>query len=208
MKVLLHALPFVLVLCAGAAQAQLYKWVGPDGKITYSDTPPPPAAAHVETRPLATATGSAVELPYEVAQAVRNHPVVLYTTPNCTPCDSGRKLLTERGIPFNEKTVISNEDVQQLRAAGGDTNLPLLTIGRARERGFEANGWNNALTIAGYPSASRLPRGYRNAAPEPAAPRAEPAQAKQEPTPAPMETSQSPTELPPAVGNAPPGFRF
>jgi glutaredoxin len=209
MKIVLQALPVLLVLCAGSAQAQLYKWVGPDGKITYSDTPPPAAAARVETRPAPAMGNAAAELPYELAQAARNHPVALYTTPNCTPCDNGRKLLVERGVPFREKTVISNEDVQQLRKAGGDTNLPLLTVGRTLERGFQLNTWNNILTVAGYPATSRLPRNHRNPAPEPAAPRPEAAQAKQDqPEAAQAEAPQSATELPPAIGNAPPGFRF
>lgn len=207
MKVVLQALSVLLALGAGTAHAQLYKWVGPDGKITYSDTAPTHDAAKVETRPSAS-MAAAADLPYELAQAVRNHPVTLYTAQNCAPCDNGRKLLSERGIPFREKTVSSNEDLVQLRKAGGE-NLPLLTIGRMRERGFEASAWNNALTVAGYPATNRLPRTYRSPAPEPAAPRSDPEQAKQESTPdQQVETQPSATELPPAIGNAPPGFRF
>lgn len=207
MKALLQTLPVLLALCAGLAQAQLYKWVGPDGKITYSDTPPPPAAARVETRPVPSAASAASDLPYEVAQAARNHPVTLYTTSSCSPCDDARRFLTERGIPFREKTVTSNEDVLQLRKIGADTNLPVLTVGRTRERGFETNAWNNALNIAGYPATNRLPRSYRNPDPEPAAPRPEAAQASKE-EPVASEPPAAPTELPPATGNAPPGFRF
>lgn len=210
MKTSQQAVTILLALCAGAAHAQLYKWVGPDGKVTYSDTPPP-AATKAEARPVPVAgasAGSALsELPFELAQAARNHPVVLYTTSNCTPCDDGRKLLNERGIPFREKTVTNNDDINAMRAAGGDTNLPLLTIGRKSERGYQANAWNDALTVAGYPATSRLPRSYRNPAAEPAAPRPEPAQAKkEEPAPAPQPAAAS--DVPPAIGNAPPGFRF
>ncbi|HVL74773.1 MAG TPA: glutaredoxin family protein [Noviherbaspirillum sp.] len=208
MKHLQPLLPVLLVLCAGAAHAQLYKWVGPDGKVTYSDVPPP-AGAKAEARAAPAATGGAAsDLPYELAQAARNHPVVLYTTADCLPCDDGRKLLNARGIPFRERTVTSNEDIAQVRQLGGDTNLPLLTVGRARERGYEPNAWNNALTIAGYPAASRLPRNYRQPAPEPAAPRVEPVAPKQEEPAAAPAPATPPTELPPATGNAPPGFRF
>jgi len=211
MKALLNVLPIVLALSAGAAHAQLYKWVGPDGRITYSDTPPP-AAAKVETKPIGSAApASGAALPYELAQAVRNHPVTLYSTANCIPCDDGRKLLNDRGVPFTEKTVSTNEDIAALRAAGGDGNLPLLTVGRTPQHGFEPGAWNTALTAAGYPASSQLPKSYRNPPAAPAAPKKQAARANSEASASandPAAEPARPTELPPAAGNAPPGFRF
>lgn len=210
MKPLQLTVSVLLALCAGTAGAQLYKSVGPDGKITYSDTPPP-AATRIETRPLSNTPQSNGTLPYELAQASRNHPVVLYTTINCLPCDDGRKLLIQRGIPFQEKTVSTNDDLIHLRQAGGDGNLPFLSVGHVREPGFQANAWNSALTAAGYPTTSRLPQNYRRPPAEAAAPRPVAAQAKAEAVaPAPQANNPAPvaSELPPAIGNAPPGFRF
>ena len=50
------ALPVVpvLILLAflPAAQAQVYKWVGPDGSIQYSDRPPPQGAERIEIPPV------------------------------------------------------------------------------------------------------------------------------------------------------------
>lgn len=209
MKRVLQGCSVLLLLCAAGANAQLYKWVGPDGKVTYSDTPPPKTAARVETKSTAGSTADTTGLPYELAQAVRNHPVTLYTTNDCFACDEGRNLLSARGIPFVEKTVTTNEDAVQFRQISGDSKLPLLTIGRAKERGFEPGAWNSALSAAGYPETSKLPKTYRNPPPAAAAPTPKPAVPKQaaaetqQATPAPAAT-----ELPPAIGNAPPGFRF
>lgn len=200
----------LLMLCAATAHAQLYKWVGPDGKVTYSDTPPPKSASKVETKALdiGDAGAGAGDLPFEVMEAVKNHPVTLYTTRNCPPCEEGRKLLSGRGIPFKEKTVNNSEDAAQFREAGGDSNLPLLLVGRNKERGYEPNTWNRTLTAAGYPDSNKLPKTYRNPAAEAAAPASKSdASAKQEAAKRAQEKSSS-TELPPAVGNAPPGFRF
>lgn len=209
MNVLLQSLTVLLALCASSVHAQMYKWVGPDGKVTYSDVQPPAAVARVETRPGTPSHAAAgSDLPYELAQAVRNHPVTLYTTSNCLPCDDGRKMLNARGIPFAEKTVTTNEDIQQFRQVGGEGSLPLLMVGRARQRGFEPNGWNNALTVAGYPLASRLPHTYRNPLPDAAAPLPPPAPEKQQEAQALPVPPASASELPPALGNAPPGFRF
>lgn len=200
----------LLVLCAAAAHAQLYKWVGPDGKITYSDTPPPAAARQVETKRAVTSGSNTADLPYELAEAVKANPVTLYTTGNCVPCDDGRRLLNERGIPFSEKTVSNNEDIAHLRKAGGKGQLPLLIVGHAKKEGFAAGVWNDVLTAAGYPESSQQPKSYRNPPAEAAAPPAPPktAEAKDDSNTGRSAEPPRATELPPATGNAPPGFRF
>lgn len=191
------------LLVSAGAQAQLYKWVGPDGKVTYSDTPPPASAKKVEEKSIGTGSVATSGLPFELAEAVRNNPVTLYTTNNCEGCSNGRDLLNARGIPFTEKTVHSDEDIARLKQAGGTRQLPFLTVGAKKLTGADPNEWNTALTVAGYPAASKLPPSYRNPAPQPAAPKkAETKPAAEEPAP------QAPAERPPAAGNAPPGFRF
>jgi glutaredoxin len=201
----------LLLLCAASVQAQLYKWVGPDGKISYSDTPPPPTATKVETKALAAEGTNIADFPYELAQAAKSSPVTLYTTASCAPCDDGRKLLGARGVPFAEKTVNTSEDTVQFRKlAGADARLPYLMIGRSSQRGFEADAWNTALNAAGYPQSSQLPKNYRNPAPVAMAPASKPVIAKQDnraSATAPADQSAS-DALPPATGNAPPGFRF
>jgi glutaredoxin len=199
-------------LCAANADAQLYKWVGPDGKVTYTDTPPPASASakRVETKSLGSGEVKTAGLPYELSEAVKGSPVTLYTTQNCAPCDDARKLLSARGIPFAEKTVNSNEDVALFRKAIGDSQLPVLLVGRNKERGFEPTGWNATLTAAGYPETSKLPKSYHNPPAEAAAPAPKSvASTQQQGLAANNENpAGSTTQLPAAVGNAPPGFRF
>lgn len=197
----------LMLLCtAGAHAQQLYKWVGPDGKVTYSDVPPPPAAREVEQKAVSFGSVAAVNLPYELAETVRNSPVTLYSSPQCAPCDAGRALLTGRGIPFVEKTVTTNEDIAQLRQAGGDAQLPLLVVGRNKHKGFESGGWTASLTAAGYPETSKLPSSYRNPPAEAAAPPVKVVKIDKSTS---EQAAVKPAEdLPPAIGNAPPGFRF
>jgi len=201
-----------LLSCAALAHAELYKWVGPDGKISYSDTPPPASASRVETRALPAAAAAPVALPYQLAQAAKASPVTLYTTANCAPCEDGRKLLATRGIPYSEKTVNTGKDTLAFRKlAGSDARLPLLLIGSDQERGFERDAWNTALSAAGYPETSALPHGYRNPPPQaaaPAAPSVKKAAAEAEASARQPADAGGSGELPPALGNAPPGFRF
>ena len=49
----------LLLLAAGAADAQLYKWVDKDGRVRYGDTPPPGAAASSIKAPAPSAAPAA-----------------------------------------------------------------------------------------------------------------------------------------------------
>lgn len=184
------------------AHAQLYKWVGQDGKVTYSDTPPPSSAKKVEEKTI-TAAPVTSDLPFELAKAMKSQPVTLYTTSKCNACDSARSLLNARGIPYAEKTVNSNEDIVRLQQVGGDKQLPFLTVGRNKLSGFEADAWNTLLGNAGYPENSQLPASYRNPPVQAAAPKQ-----VAEPKASAAPVQDTPSDRLPAAGNAPPGFRF
>lgn len=208
MKRTLSWLSLLLLFGAASAHAQLYKWVGPNGKVTYSDTPPPPSATQVEKKAAVGVDAGTAGLPYDLAEAVKNSPVTLYSTANCAGCDEGRRMLNNQGIPFTEKTVNTNDDLARLRQAGGDAQLPFLTIGRSKQSGYEHDTWMKVLVAAGYPETNKLPKTYRNPPAQPAAPVVQ--AATPEPgNPAAGRNASSPIEdVAPAAGNAPPGFRF
>lgn len=174
----------LLLACAGSAGAQMYKWKDAKGVTHFSDTPPPASAAaaapRVELKYYGD-TGSSAALPYELAEAAKNHPVTLYTTARCDGCNLGRAMLVERGIPYTEKTVGNAADQAALKQAGGSTQLPLLLVGAQKVTGYERGAWEEALNAAAYPSQRQLPSDYRQAPPAPAAPRPEHAAAPAEP---------------------------
>jgi glutaredoxin len=187
-----------LVLATGAALATpshaLYKVVGPDGKITYTDRAPSSSEGRVSPIAGSTAPGAAAEpaLPAELRQAANRYPVVLYTANGaCEPCDAARQLLRQRGVPYSEKQVISNEDGDALQRLSGGRDAPTLTIGSQALRGLAGDVWNSYLDSAGYPRESKLPQGYQYPAPTPiterreAAPRAAAAPASAAPAPSP-----------------------
>jgi glutaredoxin len=197
-------LGLALLLCAFGAGAQMYKWTDAKGVVHFSDHPPAAKGAKVETKEFASGGGQ-VELPYGLAQAVRNNPVTLYTTSDCAACDEGRALLKQRGIPFSEKTVKSNDDQQKLKEAGSDGQLPLLVVGKDKRIGFEAGAWNEALASAAYPKQKVLPRNYQYPAAVPAAP-ARPL-VRNEASDREPDAVAKPKAPPPPSDN-PPGFRF
>lgn len=176
----------LLFAAALGAQAQtVYRIVGADGKITFSDKPPANEqqgkVATTGVGAAAVASGSA--LPFELRQVVSKYPVVLYTSNDCGPCASGRALLTSRGIPFSERTVSSNEDIAALQKISGQTSVPVLTIGAQRVKGFSDVEWSQNLDAAGFPKTSQLPATYRNPPASPLVSVQTPVQAKPEDKP-------------------------
>ncbi len=160
----------VLVLAAGlfpvVSQAQqIYRIVGPDGRVTFSDQPPQPSTNAKVTSATGEAGKAAVNasLPFELRKVAGQYPVILYSGDNCGPCASARAMLTTRGVPFSEKTVTTFEDTQALQRLSGDNSLPFLTIGSQQLKGFSDAEWTQFLDAAGYPKSSVLPASYRQA---------------------------------------------
>jgi len=207
----LAALAVGTALAAGLAEAQVFRIVGPDGKVTFSDRPPPDAKA--VPAPTVTMGGGAAtpasSLPLEVRNAASRYPVTLYTAANCAPCDAGRSYLRQRGIPYTESTVTKSEDFAALQRLSGNSNLPFLTIGAQHVPGFAEGEWSQYFDAAGYPRSSQLPSGYRFAEPQPlVAVQAAPAPAQQQrPAAAPQRAQATPNPDRPNADN-PAGIRF
>jgi len=161
------SIALLLGLCAGAALAQpVYRIVGPDGKVTFSDRAPSadiPVVGSSNTAAAVADTGGGSSLPFGLQQIANRFPVTLYTGNDCAPCASARSLLVQRGIPFTERTISSNEDIIALQRLSGNTSatLPFATIGSQQLQGFFDAEWKQFLDAAGYPKQSQLPASYR-----------------------------------------------
>lgn len=147
------------MLASGHLYAQqVYKSVDKNGRVTYSEVPPLPGSGDKLTGDSA----SSVALPYALQQVVSRYPVTLYTTADCGPCITAKLMLTQRGIPFAERTVSSNEDIAAYKKLNNENNFPLATIAAQQLKGYEETEWTKYLDAAGYPKTSALPRNYRN----------------------------------------------
>lgn len=195
----------------GDARAQqIYRVVTPDGRITFSDKPPLEANARATLAPVVPLSEgtSGSSFPYELRQASSRYPVTLYTGPGCAPCDAGRTMLSNRGIPFTERTVSNNDDIEALKQLAGAASLPFLTIGTQPLRGYAEVEWSRFLDAAGYPKTSQLPRSY-------SLPPAKPMVLSQEPQPpargsvaAERPRAASPVAPPAVPAENPTGIRF
>ncbi|MBL8523704.1 MAG: glutaredoxin family protein [Betaproteobacteria bacterium] len=155
-----------LVLTSSHAQ-QLYKWVDKDGKITYSDQPPPKDAKNVEQKKSLDSGPGVDDIPYSVKVAIERNPVTLYANFCGSGCDKARALLSTRGVPFTDKNPDKDPGaLDALKAATGALDVPVLIVGARILRGFAESEWQEALTAAGYP---RTNPNLRSQPPAPAA---------------------------------------
>jgi glutaredoxin len=201
----------LLCLSAGAVLAQpVYRIVGPDGKVTFSDRAPSADSAAASTSAAGAGSGSAAAtgLPFALQQVASRFPVTLYTGSDCAPCDGARQLLVQRGVPFTERTVSSNADIAALQRLSGKAALPFGTIGSQQLQGFSDTEWTQFLDAAGYPKQSALPASYRRPAATPlvAVQPLEPARAPEPAAPA-VPERLAPANNPSAPSN-PAGIRF
>ncbi|MDP1901915.1 MAG: glutaredoxin domain-containing protein [Rubrivivax sp.] len=195
---LVRTLAAVLLAWPACAALAQYKIVHPDGSVTYTDRPPTEGSARV-TQMGRNAAPAAPEagLPIELRQAAQRYPVTLYAAPDCPPCDNGRRLLQQRGIPYAERRILGEEDAQALERIVGGRTVPALAIGPQQLRGFSETDWTSYLDAAGYPRESRLPRDWPQTVPTPLAERAPPARAA---APAPAPAEPRPVEPAPTGG--------
>jgi glutaredoxin len=165
----LSVLAILLLACVTTtADAQLYKWVDSDGKVTYSDVPPPKDAKDVRQKAYGDNVTPSDDLPYSVKDAIKRNPVTLFANACGEPCDKARALLSARGIPFTDRNPETDQAAMDaLKEAAGGLPVPTLSVGARVIKGFTDSEWHDALSSAGYP---RTNPGVRAKPPSPVTP--------------------------------------
>lgn len=143
------ALLLALTLAAPAA-AELYRWTDSEGRVHYSDLPPPPSIKKMQR--IATPGAGTGE------PAKDRPPVVLYSS-DCGPtCDQAADYLRQRGVPFSLKNASRDKAAaDELKKRTGTLEVPVLFIGESMQRGYSPSVWDKMLEVAGYPAPAKKP---------------------------------------------------
>jgi hypothetical protein len=150
--------------------AQLYQWKDAQGRMVYSDQPPPPSVKGAQQKSF---KGNFIEVgeSYAAKTAREKYPVTLYASACGAPCDQARQLLADRGVPFSSKDPQASPEAQaELQKLTGRLSVPVLTVGSEKIDGFETGQWQAALDRAGYPKSAppgSAPASAANPAPPP-----------------------------------------
>ena len=179
------SLPVLLLAATGAlAQTQVYRYTDVDGRIVYSDRPPPGSAKNVQPKRLGANYISTSEMPLQAQEAMERFPVTLYTYDCGDVCQSAEALLNRRGVPYTTVNVTEGDGGAKLQSLTGEQRVPVLQVGdKTIVKGYLESRWQAALDQAGYPKTppprvSATPRAPAEPKPEPAAPASASAPAK------------------------------
>ena len=143
---------------AADASAALYRYVDANGRVVYSDQPPPVTAKDVQPKTLPDNVIDTDPLPLAAEQAAKSFPVTLYTF-DCEVCKEAQALLAKRGIPFETVIVTEEQGAARLKALTGKQVGPVLQVGEKQVlQGYNEDRWQAALDDAGYPRTIRTAR--------------------------------------------------
>jgi glutaredoxin len=132
---------------------QVYRYNDPDGRVVYSDRPPPGDAKNVTPKRLRANFIENNELPIAAQQAMERFPVTLYTFDCGEVCNNAESLLNKRGVPYSTVLVSDLQGASKLQALTGEAPAaPVLQVGdKLIAKGFSETRWQAMLDEAGYP---------------------------------------------------------
>ncbi|MDR2172949.1 MAG: glutaredoxin family protein [Burkholderiales bacterium] len=132
------------------AQGTLYRYVDADGRVVYTDRPPPPSAKESQIK---RAGGNFVEtdkISAGTRQAMERFPVTLYAFPCGVLCEDAEALLQKRGIPYAFVDTQSDDGIEKLKKLTGGLQVPVLQVGTDISKGFNETAWEQLLDRGGY----------------------------------------------------------
>jgi len=143
-----------LLLISGLAAAQVqqvYRYIDTDGRVVYSDKPPPPSARDAQAKRIGGNSIETSDLSFATQQAQERYPVVLYTFACGVVCDTAQGVLNKRGVPHTVVDVSLGDGAERLKRLSGGLDAPTVQVGDQYAAGFNEGKWQAMLTDAGYP---------------------------------------------------------
>jgi Domain of unknown function (DUF4124) len=144
----------LLLLISGLASAQVqqvYRYIDLDGRVVYSDKPPPPTAKDAQAKRIGANSIETSDLSFATAQAQERYPVTLYSFSCGVVCDTAQGVLNKRGVPHTVIDVSVGDGAERLKRLSGGLDAPTIQVGDQYATGFNEGKWQAMLNDAGYP---------------------------------------------------------
>lgn len=146
-----------LLVCVSAVSTvnaqTVYKSIGPDGKVVYSDSPPSEGnvTKTMKFQNLPSSTLPASTLSYvEQLRLKQSSPTamqgtVLYSAAWCGYCKQAKSYLARKGIRYEERDVDTPSGKASYAQAGGGRGVPLLLVKGQRVEGFSSEAYDSVF---------------------------------------------------------------
>jgi glutaredoxin len=136
------------------AQSTMYRVVGADGRVTYTNEKPPAGAKATVVQPRVSSYSGAPVVsgtaPASAAPAAARPEVKMYATDWCGYCRQARQYFAQHGIRYTEvdieKSAAGRAEYDRLGVRG----VPVILVGAQRMVGFSAQSMGGLLKSAGY----------------------------------------------------------
>lgn len=147
--VLIAAVGALLTAFAADSSAQVYRWVDANGRVHYTEKPPPGVASSVVQPRINSYGGSAPAADSARVAAASQPEVIMYATDWCPYCRQAREHFARQGIAYREvdieKSAAGRAEYDRL----GGRGVPLILVGSQRLQGFRAESFDRLLRSAG-----------------------------------------------------------
>ncbi|MDR2016392.1 MAG: glutaredoxin family protein [Burkholderiales bacterium] len=140
----------VLALAFSASAQTLYRYVDADGRVVYTDKPPPPSAKESQIKRANANFIETDKISASTRHAMGRFPVTLYAFSCGTLCEDAEALLQKRGIPYTFVNTQDEEGIEKLKKLTGGLQVPVLQVGTEFVKGFSDTGWQQLLDQGGY----------------------------------------------------------
>lgn len=150
-NVIIAAIGALLTAVAAGSFAQVYRWVDANGRVHYTEKPPPGVAGKVVQPRINSYGGAPASSGARAASAAAaSQPeVVMYATDWCPYCRQARQHFARQGIAYREidieKSAAGRAEYDRL----GGRGVPLVLVGSQRMQGFRAESFDRLLRSAG-----------------------------------------------------------
>lgn len=155
----------LLITLANMADATVYKTVGPDGKVIYTDQPPadPKTAAtlNINEQPSSPLPASVLKYQEQLAKsadkrlrepaAVRANlsaTPTLFSATWCGYCRKAKGYMASHKIAFQEIDIDTESGARAYFEAGGRSGVPMLIVDGRVTRGFSESSYNQVFAKA------------------------------------------------------------
>lgn len=140
----LYAVIWLLFLPVSADAGEVYKWRDAQGKLHFSDQPPPDQAVEqVRLRSINTIKATSVSILEEPLQDTPD--VILYSAEWCGACRTAKRYFRQKGIAYKEydveKSRRGKQDYQRLKGRG----VPIILVGKQRMDGFSTGRFEQMM---------------------------------------------------------------
>jgi glutaredoxin len=141
----------IVLITPVLAAAGVYKWTDAQGKVHYSDSPPPETKTQQINVKVNSISGPAVVSTFRDAPTAKSKEKVrLFTTVWCGYCKKAKAHLAAKGVPYDELDVEKSEHGRSEYAKLGGRGVPVILVGSQRMDGFDAAGLDAMLGQAGW----------------------------------------------------------